>query len=567
MEDAIPTRRIAAAATLAAMLTGLSGCGGGSADSADTTAASTVESATTSTAASTDDQSMSKALATTTTRYSPTLPSEPKLPTSVCATIPATRTQSGGKLPDSVDADPSKSQPDTDAIQKAINGCTAGKAVRLVTNGSANAFLSGPLVLNSGVTLWVDSGVTLFASRSPVDFDNGGGNCGNAAGDGKSCYALIRLKNAANSGVVGDGIIDGRGGSVLTSGANAGKMTWWDVANLLEATGKKQNNPRLINMIGGSNFTLYRITLQNSPNAHVVVSGVDGFVAWSTKVLTPSLAYTVANYACASGTTPDPAAAATKPSTCFTPGTAANTDGINPVESSNVTIAYSSISTGDDHIAVKAADAAASKIYLAHNHLYYGHGVSIGSETTQGVSGMRVDDLSVDGFDEAQSNGLRIKTYDTVGGNVSDVTYTNICMRNVKQPLIFDPYYSSGKHTRAPNVHDIAITGLHVLASAKYGAGKLIFRGYHYGSIANLLTMSLDNVVFDSTSFLTSSGKKGGPTQPDYATLTLGPGPVTIPFVASSADKFSIVDSRKGTTAAINCDSAFPKFPSVNSPI
>lgn len=72
----------------------------------------------------------------------------------------------------------------------------------------------------------------------------------------------------------------------------------------------KQNNARLINLIGGSNFTLYRISLQNSPNVHVVVSGLNGFVAWGTKVLTPSLAYTVANYACASGAMPDPAVAA-----------------------------------------------------------------------------------------------------------------------------------------------------------------------------------------------------------------------------------------------------------------
>lgn len=555
MHRSSSNRHVTATALLASMLVGLTACGGStdSADSADQGVASA-------------DESMSQALATTVS-FNPTLPSEPKLPTSLCATIPATRTQSGGKLPDSLDADPANSQPDTDSIQKAINACGTGQAVRLVTNGSANAFLSGPLVLNSGVTLWVDSGVTLFASRSPVDFDNGGRNCGNAAGDGKSCYPLIRLKNAANSGVVGDGIIDGRGGSVLTSGARAGKMTWWDVANLLEATGKKQNNPRLINLIGGSNLTLYRITLQNSPNAHVVVSGLNGLTAWGTKVLTPSLAYTVANYACATGTMPDPTVAATKPSTCFTPGTAANTDGINPVESSNVTIAYSYISTGDDHIAIKAADAATSNVYVAHNHLYYGHGVSVGSETTKGVTNMLVDDLSVDGFDDTQSNGIRIKTYDTVGGNVSNVTYSNVCMRNVKQPITVDPYYSSGKHTNAPNIHDITIRGVHVLASAKYGAGKVVLRGYHNGSTANLLTMAMDNVVFDSTSFLTSAGKKGGPTQPDYATLTLGPGPVTIPFVASSTSKFSLVDSRKGTATAINCDSAFARFPSSNSPI
>lgn len=282
-------------------------------------------------------------------------------------------------------------------------------------------------------------------------------------------------------------------------------------------------------------------------------------MAWGTKVLAPSLAYAKPNYACAAGTTPNPDVAATQPSTCFTPATAANTDGIDVVESSKVRIAHSSISTGDDHIAIKAADAPASDIYIAHNDLYHGHGMSIGSETTQGVNQVRVDDLSIDGFDDAQVNGLRIKTYDSVGGTVSNVIFANVCMRNVKQPLIFTPYYSSGNHSTAPNINDILLQNIHVLSSAKYGAGKLVFRGYRNGSVVNPLKMTLDNVVFDSTSFLTADGKKGGPTQPDDATLTLGPGPVTIPFAASST--FKLIDQRAGAQAPRACDSAFPPFP------
>ncbi|WP_255512037.1 glycosyl hydrolase family 28 protein, partial [Mitsuaria sp. TWR114] len=281
--------------------------------------------------------------------------------------------------------------------------------------------------------------------------------------------------------------------------------------------------------------------------------------------LAPSLAYAKPNYACAAGTTPNPDVAATQPSTCFTPATAANTDGIDVVESSKVRIAHSSISTGDDHIAIKAADAPASDIYIAHNDLYHGHGMSIGSETTQGVNQVRVDDLSIDGFDDAQVNGLRIKTYDSVGGTVSNVIFANVCMRNVKQPLIFTPYYSSGNHSTAPNINDILLQNIHVLSSAKFGAGKLVFRGYRNGSVVNPLKMTLDNVVFDSTSFLTADGKKGGPTQPDDATLTLGPGPVTIPFAASST--FKLIDQRAGSQAPRACDSAFPPFPLAESPI
>jgi polygalacturonase len=90
-----------------------------------------------------------------------------------------------------------------------------------------------------------------------------------------------------------------------------------------------------VQITGGSAFTLYRVTLQNSPNFHVVTDGVAGVTAWNIKILTPSLAYSVSGYACPAGTTPD----AITPATCFTPETAKNTDGFDPGQSSNVLLA------------------------------------------------------------------------------------------------------------------------------------------------------------------------------------------------------------------------------------
>ena len=58
---------------------------------------------------------------------------------------------------------------DTARIQEGIDSvvakCGAGKAVELAAGKGTNAFLSGPLELREGVTLLVDKGVTLFASR------------------------------------------------------------------------------------------------------------------------------------------------------------------------------------------------------------------------------------------------------------------------------------------------------------------------------------------------------------------------------------------------------------------
>src|SRR4029077_5235063 len=93
-------------------------------------------------------------------------------------------------------------------------------AVRLVVNstGAGNAFISGPLTLPSGVTLWIDKGVTLFASRDVMAYspNKAGPYCANTAvsatraGSSSNCLALIGGDFTVNSAVMGDGAIDSR---------------------------------------------------------------------------------------------------------------------------------------------------------------------------------------------------------------------------------------------------------------------------------------------------------------------------------------------------------------------
>jgi polygalacturonase len=492
---------------------------------------------------------------------------EPSLPTSICKTIAATQTPVNGSM-DAIDANPANSAPDTQRIQNAIDNCAAGQAVRLVQgNNGQTGFLIGPITLTSGVTLWIDQGVTLYASRNPADYDNGVGTCGTATTSSTaSCNALISVSHAYNSGIVGAGAIDGRGGSLLTHGPNAGRRSWWDVAYQTKTANVTQQNPRLLNVSGGSNFTLYGVAFKNSPEFHIVLDGVSGTVAWGIKVLSPTLEYTRPGYACAKGTTPDQLT----PATCFTPETVKNTDGFDPGESSDVLLAYAYISTGDDHVAVKAGSGSGShNLMFAHNHLYYGHGLSIGSETNTGVSNMTVDDLTVDGHDSPNGVGIRIKSDASNGGLVNGVTYQGICMRNVRQPMVFDAFYSASKGKSYPSFTGITIDGFHDEGSAAYGGGQAFFAAY----AKYPLQIAMSNVQFDGQQPVFSlKGHNGSPGKlPANVDFSFGPGPVSFAseLAQDGGTGVTISNSVTGNPSPVDCSNAFVSFSSVlsDSPI
>ncbi len=233
---------------------------------------------------------------------------EPSIPP-VCRTVTALLP---GKLSEADEA-----RPDTARIQHAIEECGAGRAVKLRPTSAARAFIAGPLKLKDGVTLWIDDGAILYASRNPRDYDTSPGLCGTTDDTGKGCKPLISIDGASGAAIMGDGIIDGRGGAKLT-GAD---VSWWDLAEEARRKNNHQNVPRLIVATRARNFTLYRITLKNSPNFHVVFGG-DGFTAWGV--------------------------------TIWSPERSRNTDGIDPIDASNVTITNCFIHTGDDEVAIKA---------------------------------------------------------------------------------------------------------------------------------------------------------------------------------------------------------------------
>src|ERR1035437_5523760 len=154
---------------------------------------------------------------------------EPVIP-AACARVEAKIVAAGEKL-----AEADETRADTTRIQEAIDKCKPGMAVELATGVAkdagakeANAFLSGPLELKEGVTLLVDKGVTLFASRRASDYDVTPGACGVLMQlRAHACKSFITIR-AKNTAIMGDGVIDGRGGAKLL---DVGKgYSWWALA-------------------------------------------------------------------------------------------------------------------------------------------------------------------------------------------------------------------------------------------------------------------------------------------------------------------------------------------------
>ena len=423
---------------------------------------------------------------------------EPHIP-AACATLEASIAATHGLI-----APQDERKLDTARIQSAIDNCAASKAVVLRARGKKNVFLSGPIALRSGVTLVVDANTSLVASRDPRIYDLTPGSCGIVGEKGHGCKPLITVDDARDSGIMGDGSIDGRGGAKLLNQ----DVTWWDLAHTAKITDKQQSVPRLISVDRSNGFTLYKITLRNSPNFHVGVNNTDGFTAWGVKIMTPK--------------------------------TARNTDGIDPSSSRNVTIAYCSIHTGDDDVAVKSSKAGpASNISILHNHFYTGHGMSIGSGTNGGVDHMLVDDLTIDGAD----NGIRIKSDRSRGGLVHDLVYHDVCIRDTKNPLVFTPLYTTFGGDQLPIYRDIKLQDVHILT-----AGSYTFLGL---DPEHKLGLTFDNVFADDLAHSTTLAKD--------ADITIGVKRGNLEPAGEDVTVQQTLGSSPGTPLA--CDARFVPFP------
>src|ERR1700733_9945858 len=449
---------------------------------------------------------------------------EPTFP-AVCQQLTAAITQVKNDIPTFVDA--TNTNPDAARIQAALNSCSAnspGQAVELSmdSTGAYNAFLSGPLVMPPNTTLLVDPGVTLFFSRNAQDFDvvQGTHTCGTRNGNSanKSCLPPIDVPKASvNVGIMGYGKLNARGGDPLLNGFQTSSSfpvpanyTWWNLAALSD----QQVPESMIQPESGvTNLTLYKITLQNASMFHVKSIGtINGLTAWDVKIETPT----------------------------FTN----NTDGIDPDQAQNVTVANSWISDGDDDIAIGASGTTgstngAANISIINNHFFAGHGESIGSFTDGGVNNVLFDNNMLAGDDfsgkgsainavpytinsttfpvhyaDGNSTAIRIKSDQAAGGLVTNVQYSNSCILDHNKDLLFTPLYNTDAGSNTPNVHNILLENLSFLNDATTpSSGTVQFTGtdtvVNGQTLIFPLQITLSNVSFPAAltaSKFTNSG-------------------------------------------------------------
>ena len=398
---------------------------------------------------------------------------------------------------------------DTPRIQAAIDHCQRGQAVELSRDGDARAFLSGTLHLHAGVTLLIDKDVTLYGSRNPRDYDIRRGSCGTVDDSDKDgCYALIEADHANHAGVMGEGVIDGRGGEKLLLNGAVQPVSWWMLGEEARMWGHQQV-PRLIDTDHSNDFTVYEVTLRNSPGAHVGFRNGDGLTVWGIRIDTPR--------------------------------NVMDADGIDPSSAKDVTVAESYIRSGDDNIAIQAGRKPTRNVSILRNHFYWGDGMAIGSETHGGVSSVLVSDLTIDGPDD----GIRIQSDGLRGGVVSGVTYEDVCIRGAKAPITLDSDADAkgGGRVHLPLYRDIVLRNVRVS-----GGGKLEIVG---ADSAHHIDARFDGVeLTDSASQYVLVAK--------HAEILQGPGPVNFQMLGED----SRLLGRLGADAPLaSCEAKFVPFP------
>ncbi|MGB6200136.1 MAG: pectinesterase family protein [Candidatus Acidiferrales bacterium] len=287
---------------------------------------------------------------------------------------------------------------DTQRIQYALSECAPGRAVVLEAEGDKNAFLSAPLIVPRGVTLFVDEGVTLLASRNPRDYDVSPSSCGAAKTDAVQCKPFVFSYQAAYSAIMGAGTIDGQGGTTLGLGIE--EPTWWQLQQSAQKKGHSISVPDLVSDYESQGFQVVGVTLRNAAGAHLAIYKTIGFVA--SKIVIDSPAHSAAG------------------------------PGIVLSNAVNVKIDGAWITTPAEAISLKASILGPTSHANLHDiHIYGGRGIVAGDARYGDVNDIEIDSAVLDGMQD----GLTLQLAGSDGAQMHGVHFHNICMAGTARPL------------------------------------------------------------------------------------------------------------------------------------
>jgi polygalacturonase len=278
----------------------------------------------------------------------------------------------------------------TAALQKTIDAASAaGGGTVLVPAGK---FLTGPFTLASSINLHLVKNACILIS------------------DDLTNYPVVKLRyqdsitanGAHDLEISGEGTIDGQGNA------------WWTA---FRADKSMTHRPYMIKLSNCTRVRVQGVTLCNSPMFHLVPQNCTDVTIQGITIQSPL--------------------------------DAPNTDGIDP-SGWNFLITGCLIDAGDDNIAVKPGSGRApgNKNYKITNCQFrHGHGMSIGSGSEGGIEDLTVSNCV---FDQTDS-GIRIKTSRGRGGLLQNLTYENLTMTAVKNPIYIIDWYPERNAPKDPS--------------------------------------------------------------------------------------------------------------------
>jgi polygalacturonase len=280
----------------------------------------------------------------------------------------------------------------------------------------AGTYLTGPIIMKSNITLWVDAGAVIKFSD---DFDD-------YLPMVPSRWEDVRVKNFAsqiyayqceNISIRGRGHFDGQGQkwwTFMRTALQNPESKWQqifkqenDALLAKNAYIKARNNflrPPMVTTYECNNVLIEGVSFSNPPFWTIMPAFTDNITITGITIENPS--------------------------------GSPNTDGIDPSSCRNVHISNCHITVGDDCIVIKSgrdedgreAGRPTENITITNCTMLRGHGgVVIGSEMSGNVKRVTITNCVFEGTDR----GIRIKTMRGRGGVIEDLLVSNIVMNNM----------------------------------------------------------------------------------------------------------------------------------------
>lgn len=387
------------------------------------------------------------------------------------------------------------------AINAAINAANAAGGGTVVIPANASPFYSGPITMKNNVNLRISAGATLQL----MPYGNGNGVPAGSypnSGTADSYTTFIYGENLSNIAISGGGTIEGNGSA------------WWTA---FDATGI--GRPGIIRFKACDKVLVTDITIQNAPNVSITMGKSGSGRGYNGTI---------------------------KNVTVMAPETAPNTDALDVWYWDGLDVLNCKFSVGDDNVAV---DANSQNIKIKNSAFGEGHGVSVGSYTSN-VNNVFVDNCSFNGT----SNGFRLKSAIDRGGNESTFYYSNVTMINVSTPFAITSWYP-----KEPTA-DPSTLPLGTVTSTTPTWKNITFKNItvtnstNAGMIYGLPESLISNVVFDNVKISASTGMKAnfitGMVFQNCSSITVPTGNAITSYKAESVSGSNVINGINTVTGA-----------------